>query len=56
MAKDSEAPSAISRAQLLASRQTEKQAWEVSTASGPIRLLPYIGINDEKYSTYLHVT
>jgi DUF1680 family protein len=56
IAKDSSSPSAISRAQLLAARQTEKQAWEVASAAGPIRMLPYIGISDEQYSTYLHVT
>jgi hypothetical protein len=54
--KDSAQPFSIARAKLLAARQTEKQAWEVTEANGPIRLLPYIGIDDEQYSTYLHVT
>jgi DUF1680 family protein len=56
IAKNSGTPSAISRSQLLAARQTEKQAWEAASATGPIRLLPYTGINDEQYSTYLQVT
>lgn len=49
---------ALTRAQLLAARQTGKQRWEFSTDAiqRPMTLLPYVAIDDERYSTYLHVT
>jgi uncharacterized protein len=47
---------ALTRAQLLASRQTGKQAWETGDPDRPLRLLPYVAIDDEQYATYLHVT
>jgi hypothetical protein len=47
---------AVTRTQLLAARQAGKQSWEVSAAPGPLRLLPYITIDEEQYSTYLHLT
>jgi hypothetical protein len=46
----------LTRAQLLAARQTGKQAWEASAAPGPMKMLPYVVIDEEQYSTYLHVT
>jgi hypothetical protein len=46
----------LTRAQLLAARQTVKSAWEVATARGLMKMLPYIAIDEEQYSTYLQVT
>jgi DUF1680 family protein len=46
----------LTRAQLLAARQTGKQAWEASAAPGPMKMLPYVVIDEEQYSTYLNVT
>jgi DUF1680 family protein len=46
----------LTRAQLLAASQTGKQAWEASAAPGPMKMLPYVVIDEEQYSTYLHVT
>ena len=47
---------ALTRAVLLASRQTGKQLWETGVPGGSLRLLPYVAIDEEQYSTYLHVT
>jgi DUF1680 family protein len=44
------------RGQLLAARQTGRQAWVATLAGGPMKLLPYVAINDEQYSTYLHLS
>ncbi len=46
----------VTRTQLLAARQTGKQSWEAASSIGPVTLLPYIAIDEEQYSTYLHVT
>jgi DUF1680 family protein len=46
----------ITRAQLLAAKQTGTQTWETTATSGRMKLLPYIAIDEEQYSTYLHVT
>lgn len=44
----------ITRQQLLsATRHTSRFAWEASTASGPLRLLPFTEIGGEPYFTYL---
>jgi uncharacterized protein len=55
---DTTEPFSLTRAQLLAAKQTGKQQWEINTGgmSNSIRLLPYIMIDEERYSTYLHVT
>jgi len=52
----SEAPLSVTRAQLLAARQISTQEWQATTVRDPIKLLPYVGIDDEQYSTYLDVT
>jgi hypothetical protein len=33
----------------------ERPAWQVQTASGPLRLLPFTSITDERYTTYVKV-
>jgi len=45
----------LTRAQLLASQQTGTQLWETSARGGTLRLLPYVAIDEEQYSTYLDV-
>jgi DUF1680 family protein len=52
-----EAPK-IGRRQLLAATpifgsNPSKPAWQVQTPSGPMRLLPFTAITDERYTTYL---
>jgi DUF1680 family protein len=48
---------AVTRAQLLAASRLPKAAgWQANTASGPLTLLPFTGIADEVYTTYLDVT
>jgi DUF1680 family protein len=46
----------ITRAQLLAAKQAGTQTWETTATSGRMKLLPYIAIDEEQYSTYLLVT
>jgi uncharacterized protein len=47
----------VSRQQLLAARYVpEKQTWQAETSNGPLRLLPFTSLQDERYTTYLKVT
>jgi DUF1680 family protein len=46
----------VTRAQLLAAKRTGGQNWQMETASGPVKMLPFTAIGDEQYSTYLRVT
>jgi hypothetical protein len=52
---DGSAQQTVTKNQLLAAKQTGKQAWEAHTVSGQMKLLPYVAIDEETYSTYLHV-
>jgi DUF1680 family protein len=45
----------LTRAQLLAARRSGAQGWQVETASGSIKMAPFIAIGEEPYSTYLRV-
>jgi len=45
----------ITRAQLLAAKRMGAQAWQVESAGGAIKMLPFPAIGDEEYSTYLRV-
>src|SRR6202166_2333055 len=46
----------VTRAQMLAVNKTDAQNWQVETADGPMKMLPFTAIGDESYSTYLRVT
>ncbi|MDP9292389.1 MAG: glycoside hydrolase family 127 protein [Verrucomicrobiota bacterium] len=46
----------LTEAQLLSAQHTGQRSWEVNGDSGPIKMLPYIAIDEEQYSTYLKVT
>ena len=46
----------LTRADLLAAKRLDRRSWQVSTTSGPLKMLPFTDIADEPYSTYLHVT
>ncbi len=47
----------ITAAQLLGAKPLPGQsAWQASTAGGPIRLVPFTEINEERYATYLTVS
>lgn len=50
-----EADPRVTRAQLLAARKIGAESWQVETASGPMKMLPFTRIQDEKYSTYVRV-
>ncbi len=43
----------ITREQLLAAKPTGQQSWQAQTALAPVKLLPFLGIDDESYSTYV---
>ena len=47
---------AVTRAQLLAAKKTGAQTWEVETAGGVVKMVPFTGIGEEQYTTYLKVT
>jgi uncharacterized protein len=46
----------VARVQLLAGKKTGAQSWQVETASGPMKMLPFTEIGEEPYSTYARVT
>ena len=46
----------VTAPQLLAAKKVGKQDWQVETAAGPLKALPFTAIADEQYSTYLVVT
>jgi hypothetical protein len=46
----------ITRAQLLAAKKSGPQSWQVETANGLLRMLPFTEVGEEPYSTYLRVT
>jgi hypothetical protein len=50
------APPNVTSRQLLAAKKTEEQKWQVETANGPMSMLPFTGITNEQYSTYLLVS
>ncbi len=47
---------ALTRAQLLGAKKTGAQSWQVETAGGVVKMLPFTGIEDQGYTTYLRVT
>ncbi len=46
----------VTRAQLLAVKKTGTRDWQVETAGGVMKMLPFTGIGDQGYTTYLRVT
>ena len=46
----------VTRAQLLAVKKIGAEGWQVETASGTMKMLPFTRIGEEKYSTYVRVT
>jgi DUF1680 family protein len=49
------APS-VTRTNLLAAKRTGQRSWEATTTGAPLKLLPFVEVADEPYSTYLRVT
>ncbi len=47
---------AMTRAQLLGARRMSERVWQVETAGGPVRLVPFISVGDLPYTTYLKVS
>lgn len=50
-----DAQPAVTRAQLLAAKKDGAQSWQVETAGGAVKMLPWVGIGEEEYSTYLRI-
>lgn len=48
-------PEVTARA-LLAAKRTGKQSWQVDTAAGPMSMLPFTAIGEQRYSTYVVTT
>jgi hypothetical protein len=46
----------ITRQQLLSATGVGSGKWQVQTSGAPMKMIPFIAINDEQYSTYLKVT
>jgi uncharacterized protein len=46
----------ITRAELLAAKQDGDQVWKTGDSRNSVKLLPYVAIDDQRYSTYLRVT
>jgi quercetin dioxygenase-like cupin family protein len=46
----------LSRTNLLAARRVDKRTWRVETGGVPMKMLPFIEIADEQYSTYLRIS
>ena len=46
----------LTRADLLAARKVGQRTWQVPTGGEPLRMLPFVDIREEPYSTYLKVT
>jgi uncharacterized protein len=51
-----ETPPQVTRQQLLSAAKQAKDRWKVRTTAAPLTLLPFTGISDEPYSTYLTVS
>jgi len=51
-----DAEPAVTRAQLLAAKKVGAQEWQVETARGALRMLPFTAIEEQRYTTYLRVT
>ncbi len=47
---------AVSRAQLLAAKRTGAKSWRVESSGGGVKMVPWVEIGDEGYTTYLRVT
>jgi uncharacterized protein len=46
----------VTRVQLLAAKKTGAQSWQVETAGGAVKMLPFTAIEDQEYTTYLRAT
>jgi hypothetical protein len=49
-------PIACRASQALAAQRVREAEWQMESANGPVRLVPFTGIGDAAYSTYLRVT
>jgi DUF1680 family protein len=47
---------ALTRADLLAASRVDQRSWQVRTGGAPIKMVPFTGIGDEQYTTYMRVT
>lgn len=50
-----ESQSAVTRGQLLAVKKSAARNWQVETAGGVVKMLPWTEIGEESYSTYLRL-
>jgi uncharacterized protein len=45
----------VMREQLLAAQRVSERQWQVNSAGGPVKLLPFTSLGDSPYTTYLKV-
>lgn len=46
----------VTRQELVAARRVpHREEWQAETGAGPLRLLPFVAIRDERYTTYMNV-
>jgi uncharacterized protein len=46
----------VTREQLLGAKRNGAQSWQVQTAGGALKMLPFTAIGEEQYSMYLRIT
>jgi uncharacterized protein len=46
----------MTHADLLAAKRIDQRNWQVKTTGAPVKMLPFIDIGEEQYSTYLRLT
>jgi DUF1680 family protein len=49
-------PPKVTRDQFLAARRVSEREWQVTSANGPVTMLPFTGLGSRPYSTYLKVS
>jgi hypothetical protein len=45
----------VTREQLLAAKRVSERQWQVSSANGPVTMLPFTSLGERPYTTYLKV-
>ena len=46
----------ITREQLLAAKRVSERGWQVTSATGPVTMLPFTWLGSRPYSTYVKVS
>ena len=52
---DQQTPPRVTRKELLAAKRVSDRQWQVSSANGPVTMLPFTSLGEQPYTTYLNV-